>query len=694
LPQIKTKNYSTASSKKPLRFNYNFEKSARCILSLRSIFLKFSTNLNYFTLTHLLGGVLFFCFSCNIAHANTKWQHERDLYIKARTALSKKQINQYNKYLVQITEYPLYSYLVYQELRARISRLSDEEVDTFLAENRDGPLATRLRLAWLSKLQKKGRSERFLKYFQNEQSAGLQCYFLRAKIRHNQIEKNKDQYLNQIRGLWLVGKSQPKQCDPLFKWYEDQGYLTAEQVWDRFSLAMDKNRLGLAKYVAKKLPASEQQHAKLWLDVHSEPKTKLRSKALLKDNHLNRKIIRHGLKRLASKDLTAAHTIWLDIQENYAFGSDLHDEVEKNFALRAAYRHDDRATTWMYKLSKDLVDPSTGMWRARSALRSLDWDLVLRGIAMLKEEEKAEPQWQYWKARALSENGLQSDAKLLYQNIANERSYYGFLAADKLSLSYNIVNEPVQYNAQELEKIEQTPSILRARELLLVGQEADARREWNHATQNYSSRQYQIAASLAHQWDWHDYAIRTIAKGQYFEDLSIRFPTPFANQVYKYSSKRSLEPAFVYGIIRRESAFNSQARSPVGASGLMQLMPATAKQVSKQLSLRAPSRQDLYTPSFNINLGSKYIGDMLIKFNGHRALASAAYNAGPHRVNAWLPEKNELPADVWIDTIPFTETRKYVRAILEYTATFQWKLNQKPTRLSVHLQPIPPASKT
>jgi len=641
-----------------------------------------------------LRGVLFFCLSFSIAHANTQWQYERDLYKKARTALSKKQINQYNKYLVQLTEYPLYSYLVYQELRARISRLSDEEVNTFLAENRDGPLAIRLRLAWLSQLQKKGHSERFLKYFQNEQSADLQCYFLRAKIRYNQIEENKDQYLNQIRGLWLVGKSQPKQCDPLFKWYEDQGYLTTEQVWERFSLAMDKNRLGLAKYVVKKLPASEQKHAKLWLDAHSNPKTKLRSKALLKDNYLNRKIIRHGLKRLARKDLTAAHNLWLEIQENYAFGSDLHDEVERNFALRAAYRHDDRATTWMYQLSKDLVDPSTGMWRARSALRSLDWDLVLRGIAMLKEEEKAEPQWQYWKARALSENGLQSDAKLLYQNIANERSYYGFLAADKLSVPYNIVNEPVQYSAQELKKIEQTPSIIRARELLLVDQLADARREWNHATQNYSPRQYQIAASLAHQWDWHDYAIRTIAKGQYFEDLSIRFPTPFANQVYKYSSKRNLEPAFVYGIIRRESAFNSQARSPVGARGLMQLMPATAKQVSKQLRLRPPSRQDLYTPSFNINLGSKYIGDMLNKFNGHRALASAAYNAGPHRVNAWLPEKNELPADVWVDTIPFTETREYVRAILAYTAMFQWKLNQTPTRLSVHLQPIPPVPKT
>ena len=638
-----------------------------------------------------MSGVLLFCLSVGIVHASAEWQQERDLYKKARTALSKKQINQYNKYLAQLSEYPLYSYLIYNELRTRISRLNDAEVDAFLTEYNDGPLATRLRWAWLAQLQRKDRSESFLKYYQNETSASLQCYFLRAKIRHNQFEENRDQYLKQLRDLWLVSKSQPKQCDPLFKWYEDQGYLTIEQIWERFSLAMDKGRLGLARYIAKKLPVSEQGHAQLWLDTYKNPKSKLRAKALLKDTHLNRKIVRHGLQRLARKDLTAAHNLWLDMKEDYAFGSDLHDEVERNFALRAAYRHDGRATTWMYQLPKELIDPSTGMWRARSALRSLDWDLVLRGIAMLNEEEKAEPQWQYWKARALSENGLQSDAKVIYQNIVSERSYYGFLAADKLSMPYNIIDEPVQFDVIELEKIEITPSIIRAQELLLVDQLSDARREWNYATQHYTSRQYQIAAFLAHQWGWHDYAIRTIAKGEYFDDLGIRFPTPFTTQVNKYSTKRSLEPAFVYGIIRRESAFNPKARSPVGARGLMQLMPATAKQVSKQLKLRSPSRQDLYIPSFNINLGSKYIGDMLKKFNGHRALASAAYNAGPHRVNAWLPEENELPADVWVDTIPFTETRKYVRAILEYTATFEWKLNRTPTRLSVHLQPIPPS---
>ncbi|MFK7815817.1 MAG: hypothetical protein AB8B92_05730, partial [Gammaproteobacteria bacterium] len=525
MPQIKPKNNLTTLSKKPLLSEYYSLKSAQQILLLCRLLFAPRFPIKNILWPHLICGIVIFFLSVSIGQANPDWQHERDLYEKARVALSKKQVNQYQKYLAQLTEYPLYSYLIYHELRSRISRLSDDEVDAYLTTYDDGPLATRLRLAWLAQLQRKNRSDSFLKYYKGENSAALQCYFLHTKIRHGKFAENKQQYLTQVRDLWLVGKSQPKACDPLFEWYEAQGYLTKEQIWERFAIAMEKGQLGLAKYVSKKLPADERSAAILWLEIHSNPTSKLRSKALREDTHINRKIIGHGLKRLARSDLTGAHALWLVMQDDYAFGSDLHDEVERNFALRAAYRHDQRATTWMYQLPKELMDPSTSMWRTRSALRSLEWGLVLRGIAMLSNEEKLEPQWQYWKARALSEKGLQSDADELYKKIAAERSYYGFLAADKLSLSYNIVDEPVQYDNHELDKIKQTPSIVRAKELLLVGQLTDARREWNYATENYSSRQYQIAASLAHQWDWHDYAIRTIAKGSYFDDLNIRFPT-------------------------------------------------------------------------------------------------------------------------------------------------------------------------
>lgn len=670
------------TSKNYLHTNFCTKDTAQGISALCSKFLEI----------FLIAFTLFCVGFINVVHANfnPEWEAERNTYKKARRALQNHQINQFVNFKDQLTEYPLYQYLVYEELLARISKISDEEIDAFLSTYNDGSLANRLRLKWLSHLKKRNRSDSYLKYYQEDDPIKFKCYFLRIKVKQGYAED----YIKIIRDIWLVGKSQPKSCNPLFKWYEENGHQTIEQVWERFALAMEKNNISLARYLSRKLPNDEQSKAKLWLATHSNPKSKIFTSSLQDDNHINRKIIRHGLHRLAKKDITAAHEAWLALKENYAFGSDLHDDVERSLALRAAYRHDERAKTWMYQLPKDVVDASTGMWRARSALRSLDWELVLRGIAMLNEEEKAESQWQYWKARALSEIGLQSDANELFKRVANERNYYGFLAADQIEVPYKIENNPVIYSEKELQEVMQVSAIVRSEQLLLVNQLPDARREWNFGIKDFTEKQLQIAAALAHNWEWHDYAIRTIAKGNYLDDLSIRFPTPYDELVYKYSQRRKLEPEFVYGIIRRESAFNVQARSPVGARGLMQLMPSTARQVSRQLNLKSPSIYDLYRASFNINLGSTYISEMLKKFNGHRALASAAYNAGPHRVDKWLPENSEMPADVWVDTIPFTETREYVRAILAYTALFEWQRDKNPTRLSVHLQPIPPGPKS
>ena len=161
-----------------------------------------------------------------VSHANPGWEEERGIYQKARKALFKKQINQFHQYSSQLIEYPLHQYLQYEELKLRFSNVTNQEIDEFLQKNNDGPLAERLRVAWLYQLQRKGRYESFLKYYQDDKAAELQCYFLRAKIRHGQFETNKKQYLNQVRDLWVVGKSQPKQCDPLFSWFEKQGYLT------------------------------------------------------------------------------------------------------------------------------------------------------------------------------------------------------------------------------------------------------------------------------------------------------------------------------------------------------------------------------------------------------------------------------------------------------------------------------------
>jgi soluble lytic murein transglycosylase len=210
----------------------------------------------------------------------------------------------------------------------------------------------------------------------------------------------------------------------------------------------------------------------------------------------------------------------------------------------------------------------------------------------------------------------------------------------------------------------------------------------------FNTEQIKQAAILANHWGWHSNAIRTIAKVEYWNDLEIRFPTPYQPHVMHTANQLSLEPAWIYGVIRRESAFMPDARSSTGATGLMQLMQGTARGVAKRNNLLRPSVRDLMQGERNIQLGSTYLRQLLNRFDNHQVMATAAYNAGPHRVMRWLPTKGALPADQWIDTIPFTETRRYVRSVIAYTAIFERMLNEKPTQLKHRMLPVEIRQKT
>jgi soluble lytic murein transglycosylase len=190
-----------------------------------------------------------------------------------------------------------------------------------------------------------------------------------------------------------------------------------------------------------------------------------------------------------------------------------------------------------------------------------------------------------------------------------------------------------------------------------------------------------LAAVLAHEWQWHDNAIVTVAKANYFKDLDLRFPTPFEETIRMNAQTYDLNPSWIYGVMRRESAFNVTARSSAGALGLMQLMPHTARLTSRLLGLSKPSTSDILTSEQNILLGSAYLHRMLNKFDGNLVLATAAYNAGPNRVKQWLPKNNSIPADIWIETLPYKETREYVRAVMAYSTIFEWKLDEDITPL-------------
>ena len=242
-----------------------------------------------------------------------------------------------------------------------------------------------------------------------------------------------------------------------------------------------------------------------------------------------------------------------------------------------------------------------------------------------------------------------------------------------------------------MRRIEELDAIRRAQELFALERWTEARREWHSATRDMNPTQLRAAAKLAKQRGWHDRAIFTLARTGYWDDLELRFPLEHAELVKANADLHGIDIAWVFAVMRQESAFMSNARSHAGAMGLMQLMPATARQVAKNvLKTPPPRRQELFQPDTNIALGSAYLKQMKGELGDSAVLATAAYNAGPHRVTRWLPQET-LPADIWIELVPFKETRGYLRRVLAYTVIYEKRMGIPPTRLHKRLHPVPPS---
>ncbi|MDT8371811.1 MAG: transglycosylase SLT domain-containing protein, partial [Gammaproteobacteria bacterium] len=298
-----------------------------------------------------------------------------------------------------------------------------------------------------------------------------------------------------------------------------------------------------------------------------------------------------------------------------------------------------------------------------------------KAILNLDSQEQKTPVWQYWLGRSQAELGDKTTATQTYQGLIMDRDYYAFLAADKLGLSYQMNHNPIVVTAAELEEFRQRPEVLRLHEFYALNMNLEARREAYQQRQNYTSRQLQLLATLTHQWGWHNQSIALLGTAQYWDALDIRFPVVYDTAILKASKKQGVDPSWLFGIARQESAFNPEARSRVGATGLMQLMPETGKLIAKLINRPLKNTSELLNPDRNIELGSAYLRRVYDQHQQNPVLATASYNAGPHRVSNWLPNKT-IDADIWIENIPFTETRRYTRNVLSYAAIFDYQRKQ------------------
>jgi soluble lytic murein transglycosylase len=610
---------------------------------------------------------------------------QRSRFVAAEKALKQGATGRYRTLKSGLQNYPLLPYLEYRELRGRLSKARDSEVEKFLKQYSDTPLALRMRRAQLDRLASRGAWKRYLDFYQPDINVRRQCHYLNALIKTGE----KDSALAQVEPLWLHGDSRPEACDPVFKTWREAGKLTPELTWQRIDLAMERGKTGLARYLRRFLPKQERKWFDQWQRLHNKPARVATTNKLDVPAPQQQKILAHAVQRLARKDGEKARSAWHRLSQLTPFSSTQKARVEHALALAMIREGHPNVLGYLDGIKPEADNRRLLEARIRVALSNRDWPRLTRWISELPEELRKEESWRYWRARALAEQGDAEKAKGYFEQLANERSYYGFLAADRLKVDYSFGHQPVMVNQQRFQELTLQPGIARAQELYALGRLIDARREWEASIRDLDTESLQTAAKLAHNMTWHDRTIMALARAKSWHDLELRFPLEHRDNIASRAKERQLDSAWVFAVIRQESAFIRDAHSRVGAMGLMQLMPRTARHVARNLKRRAPSRSELLKPETNIDLGTAYLRQVMDQLNGNHVLATAAYNAGPHRVRAWLPEQT-TDADLWVELVPFRETRKYLKRVLTYSVIYRKRLGLEPQRLADTMPPIQP----
>ncbi|MCI0504658.1 MAG: hypothetical protein L0Z73_00965, partial [Gammaproteobacteria bacterium] len=437
---------------------------------------------------------------------------KRALFRDAVDALENGNLENFETLKTQSKDYILYPYLEYYGLRNRLSSASDDELTAFIENYNDTPLSYKIRTQWLYRLAEDQRWEQYLKIYKAQEGTKLRCAYLHARLATDNSSKTYQAVMNEAKDLWKAGTEQPKECENIFGRFEKSKLLTQQLIWERIDNAMEKGNIPLAGELSKKLVKRDRKQVDLWIDVHKNPANHLDSKKLHERTSINRKIIIHGVQRMARSDAERAKEKWAKLQHKRGFSRQQLGEMQRYIALRSAYQQHPNAYKWLNEIGKNWIDDDVLYWRAMTALRAQDWKALENDIGRLPKIEEEEPKWRYWLARAWEQSGKKEQAKKLFEEIATQTNYYGFLSADRIGISYSFNMEPLPRDEKVIQEITRIPAIQRARELFLVNQMEEARNEWSDATQKFDNNWLKQAALLSHDWEWHHNAIMTVAQ--------------------------------------------------------------------------------------------------------------------------------------------------------------------------------------
>ena len=606
-------------------------------------------------------------------------------FLRARSDYEKRNVLALAEDVAQLQSqnHPLAAYADYWLMLLSMPDASNEQVQEFLGRYYEYPFADRVRAEYLKKLAKAQQWSDFLAEwpsYQGDDNA-VACYAAEARL-----VQGIDDVLDQARQLWMQPKEQAGTCASLYDRMQTKGLMAEDDIIGRLRLSLATERIALAKSIMQRSKHFDPLHLKLIEKAYAGPSAVLSKRTVSMSSRIGRELNLFALQRLAKTNSLQALLAFRKIES--AFGKEDKAYFYGRLAYIAAQRHEPQALEWFKQAANARLDKDQLAWYARAALRAADWEQVLAATGKMEPPQSEEGAWRYWKARALRAQKRTSEANVLFAKLSTERHYYGWLAQEELE---SIMSSPLQTHnptQDEVNEIVDLPAMERVEALQRLGMRWEAKMEWAFAIKDFGDQQLLAAAEYAQQMKWYDLAINTADKTTSLHNFALRYPAPYRDLIKPTASEYDLDEAWVYGITRQESRFMHFAKSGVGAAGLMQVMPATAKWAAKRIGLDGYHNGMIHELDTNITLGTFYMGYTKDLMKGQETMATAAYNAGPSRAKKWAADA-PLEGAIYAETIPFAETRLYVQKVMANAHLYAQQLGLKVISLKQRLGVVP-----
>jgi soluble lytic murein transglycosylase len=588
-----------------------------------------------------------------------------------------------------LESYAIHDYLVAARLRRDLSLRSDENdavIDAFLRAHPGQPVARGLRRDWLASLAQRRRWDWFLPHSADVADPVLICDRLQGRLATNDTQGLAAAAL--LR--WIVPQKPPAECSEVFSWLRQQGFLTPALAETRARAALAADLPRLAREFAGDVSLDRRAALIQWSDLLDSPRSALTVLAVQPSLPVEPDALAAGFDKLSRTEPAFALDLLPRLLARDGLGPGLEERLERSAALGAAYDRDPRAIAAFEALPPAAVDNAVQEWRVRAALWNGKYALAKSWLEQMPPSLAAQPRWRYWRARATAAAQGDDAAAPMYGEIAGLRDYYGYLAADRLKQPYDLNVRPSPLDPAAQIALAAQPALIRAHELFDCDMTDEAGVEWTSALEAADTAMKVQAALLASRWGWYSQSITTLAQTGEFDDVALRYPRPYVDAVTQAGKLAQLPQDWILAVMRQESLFRKDAVSHADARGVMQMVPSTAAAVSRRWHLSSPGRDGLFDPSIAVPLGAAYFRELLDRYGEQLGVSLAAYNAGPAAVARWLPPQ-PMDADVWIENIPYNETRAYVQHILEHIVAFASVRGAAAPRLEVLLSPIEPA---